>query len=40
MTRQARKRSSIGIYHVMLKGIDKRDISYMKKIENAIKQDR
>jgi len=40
MTRQARKRSSTGIYHVMLRRIDKRDISYMKKIENAIKQDR
>ena len=26
MAREARKRSNTGIYHVMLRGIDKRDI--------------
>lgn len=42
MARQARKRSNTGIYHVMLRGIDKRDIfldgeDREKFIENIIK---
>ena len=28
MPREARKRSNTGIYHVMLRGIDKRDILF------------